>query len=274
MLAQAYGAVERVGMRAGLHRVPAGYYDAICMYHSVRERDRLRPGTSDLTPAQLRAQLAYLDDRFEIVDLDAIVDASAPDRKRVALTFDDGYRDFATNVVPILREFDAPATAFVVPGFLNGDVRRLQAANAGHVFESLTPADLHALVDEPLVTVGNHTRTHHDLGVHHEPDIVREEVLGARDDLEDRFGIEVERFCYPRGNYNATSLDIVEASHSIAVRAESRRGVHPDDNRYRLPRVDAGGGLRAVTWRTCDLNLRLVRTVARRLRSSVEGRPM
>jgi peptidoglycan/xylan/chitin deacetylase (PgdA/CDA1 family) len=273
MLADVYSAIETVGAGARLYRVSAGAYDAICMYHSVRPREDRRPGTSDITPAALHSHLAYLDEHFEIVDLPELVDSRAPDRKRVALTFDDGYRDFATTVVPILRTFDAPATAFVVPGFLEGDVRRRQADNAGHVFETLTPDEVHSLVDEPLVTVGNHTRTHHDLGVHHERDILRGEILGGKRALEDRFGVAVDRFCYPRGSYNATSLAIVESSHSLAVRAESRRGVHPDDDRYRLPRVDGGAGLRALKWRTCDLNLPLVREATRRLRPEAHGRP-
>lgn len=264
MLERAYDTVEQIGVGTGLHRRRTGNYDAIVMYHSVRHSDRVRPGTSDLTPGELRAHLTYLDDHFEIVDVRTVADTTDSGEKRVALTFDDGYRDFVTTVLPILHEFDAPATAFVVPGFLEGDVRRLQAANAGHVFETLTTTDLEALADDPLVTLGNHTRTHHDLGLHHEEDIIREEVIGGKDLLEERFSVDIDLFCYPRGNFNETSLQIVKESHALAVQAESRRCLHPSDDRYVLPRVDGGAGLRAVAWRTADLNVPLVRTAGRR----------
>lgn len=259
MLERAYRTVEAVGVRLRLHRVSTSHADAIVMYHSVRDPERVRRGTSDLTVAQFRAQLSYLDARFELVDLGRLVDTAAPDRKRVALTFDDGYRDFHANVLPLLREYDAPATAFLVPGFLDGDVRRLQAANAGHVYRTLTHAQVCELIDEPLVTVGNHTRTHHDLSVHEERDVLREEIVGGRDALADRFGIEVDRFCYPFGRHNPTSRQQVRESHALAVRAESRRAIHPSDDRHLLPRIDGGLGRRAVAWRASDLNRRLVR---------------
>lgn len=42
--------------------------------------------------------------------------------RAVALTFDDGYRDAATVVAPLLAKHGLPATFFLVPGFLSGQV--------------------------------------------------------------------------------------------------------------------------------------------------------
>jgi peptidoglycan/xylan/chitin deacetylase (PgdA/CDA1 family) len=46
-------------------------------------------------------------------------DAIAPNA--IAVTFDDGYRDLATTVQPLLARADVPATAFVVSGALDSD---------------------------------------------------------------------------------------------------------------------------------------------------------
>jgi peptidoglycan/xylan/chitin deacetylase (PgdA/CDA1 family) len=40
----------------------------------------------------------------------------------VALTFDDGYRDFYENAYPLLEELELPATLFLTTGFVNGDL--------------------------------------------------------------------------------------------------------------------------------------------------------
>ncbi|MGH8931371.1 MAG: polysaccharide deacetylase family protein [Egibacteraceae bacterium] len=42
--------------------------------------------------------------------------------RAVALTFDDGYRDHLTSAIPLLSRLGLPATMFLVPGILAGDV--------------------------------------------------------------------------------------------------------------------------------------------------------
>jgi peptidoglycan/xylan/chitin deacetylase (PgdA/CDA1 family) len=260
-LEDAYGAVAALGARSGLHRLRLGRRNAVVMYHSVREPADVRPGTSDVTVAAFRRHLAYYVREFEVVDLPAVLadDGRAGDAKRVALTFDDGYRDLYTNVRPLLHEFDVPATAFVVPGFLDDANPREQVMNTGHLFDVLTSEQVAELVDDPLVTIGNHTRTHHDLGRHHEHDILESEVLGAKRDLEARFGTTVDRFCYPNGRFNATSVDVVGEGHDIATMDESRRPLLPGEHPLLVPRVDGGLPLRQIRWRLSDVNGALMR---------------
>jgi peptidoglycan/xylan/chitin deacetylase (PgdA/CDA1 family) len=253
-----YEGVCLAGQRLGLHEVRVTNRDGIVMYHSVRDPDRIREPTSDITVAELRRHLAYFDREFEIVDLAALREP-APDRKRVALTFDDGYRDFYTHVRPVLHEFDAPATAFVITGFLDNANPREQVMNTGHLFDTLTGEQVRDLADDPLVTVGNHTRTHHDLGSHGRREIIESEVLGAKEDLEARFGIETDRFCYPNGGYNETSVDVVGSTHAFATMDESMRPLLDDEHAALLPRVDGGLSLERIQWRLADLNGALVR---------------
>jgi peptidoglycan/xylan/chitin deacetylase (PgdA/CDA1 family) len=259
-LVRAYRLLGTAGTLGGLHEPAFTNRDAVLMYHSVRDSEAIREGTSDVTREAFRRHLDYYTDRFEVVDLARVVPGADPDptAKRVALTFDDGYRDFYTEVRPLLHEFDVPATVFVIPGFLDGRHRREQAMNTGHLFDVLTADQIQELADDDLVSVGNHTFTHHDLGRHHDRELIESEVLNARDELEERFGLRVDRFSYPNGGHNATSVEVVRGAHDLAVLDESRRPVRPGDDPMLLPRIDAGLPFEQVKWQLSDASAALV----------------
>jgi len=68
-------------------------------------------------------QLRFLMRQFEIVPLAALADAleseTAPLRRRVALTFDDGLRSNVEVAYPVLRRLGVPATFFVCPALVD-----------------------------------------------------------------------------------------------------------------------------------------------------------
>lgn len=55
--------------------------------------------------------------------LEALGDGRRLPTRAVALTFDDGYRDNLELAVPLLERLQLPATFFLVPGMLSGEVR-------------------------------------------------------------------------------------------------------------------------------------------------------
>lgn len=94
-------------------------------YHSIESTHRwpAAPGTGIAT---FTHHLRMLRRIANVVPLDrALQQLSAggplPPRA-VAITFDDGYRDNLTLGVPALRRFELPATVFLVPGYLSGQV--------------------------------------------------------------------------------------------------------------------------------------------------------
>lgn len=74
----------------------------------------------------LRRQLAVLRRATNIVPLRAALRDLAAGRplppRALAITFDDGYRDNLTIAGPMLRRIGIPATCFLVPGILSGEV--------------------------------------------------------------------------------------------------------------------------------------------------------
>ena len=75
----------------------------------------------------LARQLRALARVANVVPLDTALAALAEGRslpsRPVAITFDDGYRDNLETAVPILRRLGLPATFYLVPGFLDRQVR-------------------------------------------------------------------------------------------------------------------------------------------------------
>jgi peptidoglycan/xylan/chitin deacetylase (PgdA/CDA1 family) len=94
----------------------------ILMYHNFSGPGGSASGA--LSSEATRAQFDYLRRHFRIVPLHQIAGQLAAgkglDSHTVALTIDDGRRDFYQFMFPLLKEFKFPATFFVVSSFIAG----------------------------------------------------------------------------------------------------------------------------------------------------------
>jgi peptidoglycan/xylan/chitin deacetylase (PgdA/CDA1 family) len=221
------------------------------MYHSVGG-----DGWGAISIETFRRHLELLTEWYEVVDLPAVVgpDAAEAPEKRVALTFDDGYADFYTNALPLLREFEMPATVFVI-GETLVDPTFCHDAGAGYTY--MDESQIGTLVESDLVTVGNHTQTHPDVCTL-DDETLADEVAGARRRLESRLGTTVDRFCYPYTRYDSQSAAAVRRSHEYAVVGDDgwvpvTRHTDP----CLLPRVDAESEVARLAWRLADGRMNL-----------------
>ena len=103
---------------------------AIFMLHHVRpaREGAFQPNRHlEVTPDFLRAALCHLrSSEIDIVSMDELHERLVQgrfDRRFAAFTFDDGYRDNHDHALPVLREFDAPATIYVASDFAEGTGR-------------------------------------------------------------------------------------------------------------------------------------------------------
>ncbi|WP_259619441.1 polysaccharide deacetylase family protein [Paenibacillus doosanensis] len=93
---------------------------AVLLYHDIRtEVPPGAAGSSTISTAQLREHLKMLGDRgFRIVTMDEFAGFMLQGKKlpanAVVLTFDDGYETFYREAAPILQEFHATASNFIV----------------------------------------------------------------------------------------------------------------------------------------------------------------
>jgi len=240
--------------------------DVVLLYHSVGGVS----GTDyrwDLPVSVFRDQIAQLSARYELVDLETVATTSDSSRKRVAITFDDGFRNVYENALPVLDEFDAPATLFVCPAFLDGrnaeQLRRRHdlPSSAGTV--AMGADQLRDVAETDRYSIGNHTRTHPDLATLPDREAIEAEVVGAREWLEDMLGVPVDCFSYPYGSYDDRVASVATESHEIVVTSEPRL-VETGDRPTAIPRLDACLPAGTVGFEATDLSATLrngIRTV-------------
>ncbi|WP_051817143.1 polysaccharide deacetylase family protein [Kitasatospora sp. NRRL B-11411] len=217
----------------GLAPGGSGRFPWTLMYHSVA-RDEDDPYLITVSPRRFRQQIRWLAARgLRGVGVGALMRAHALGRARglVGLSFDDGYRDFAEQAVPVLEEYGFTATVYVVAGKLSGhnDWDREGPRKA-----LMSPRQVREVAAAGL-EIGSHGLTHRRLAGLGRRELVAQ-VADSRAALQDVTGEEVAGFCYPYGSYDRAAAEAVgEAGYGYAC-ATGRGG----DDRLALPRCYVG----------------------------------
>jgi len=227
-------AVDRIAAAlavTGAHRLLPVSGPLLVMLHGLG-------GADGVSPALFEALLDRLAERRRIVPLaEAVASLGRAEAAGIAaLTFDDGYVDFAEHALPILARRGLHATLFVPAGLLGAT----NTWDRGHAQERriLDAAALRAL-DPAHVELGAHGLTHCRLaGL--APAALRAETFEARARLEQACGRETRLFAYPYGqldDFDAAAQAAVEAAgFRAACSTHFGRGSRPQE-RFRLRRV-------------------------------------
>jgi peptidoglycan/xylan/chitin deacetylase (PgdA/CDA1 family) len=234
------GTAYRLIHRAGLTRLdwrsvrqPA----TILCYHGVTERPARHPADRYGLHTRLDRfvrHLEHLRSHYRVVSLADLMSAAMGDRalpeRSVVLTFDDGFRNFATVAAPCLVRFGMPATAFVVTDRIGDRLEKPSAWTPADDESSLSWADLQDLMASGLFSVASHSATHARLG-RLSGHALQREVQGSKLALEERLGHPVTAFAYPFGEYtDAAIAEVRAAGYGCAVTTDDppqRGGADP-----------------------------------------------
>ncbi|MFD3735193.1 polysaccharide deacetylase family protein [Streptomyces sp. NPDC058632] len=213
---------------------PPGPVPWVAMYHSVGDCSD-DPYRITVTPERLEGQLAWLRRRgLRGVSVAHLLAARArgEGRRLVGLTFDDGYADFVTDALPLLRRWDCGATLFVLPGRLGGD----NAWDPLGPRKPLLTADGIRYAAAEGVEIGSHGLTHIDL-TRADDLALTAEVTESRERLAELTGARVDGFCYPYGTVDVRAVRAVrEAGYTYACAIDPGPLTGP----HALPRVHIG----------------------------------
>lgn len=169
----------------------------VLMYHRIGNNN-----TSDISVStkNFDRQIAYLKRNFDIVSLDELVENYKHNYRLgkdiVAITFDDGYKDNYLNAYPILRNYNAPATIFLITNFIDKNP------------EMLNSNDILIMLNDKI-TFGAHTLNHKILSeIDHETAWV--EISNSKFMLEEILQKKVKYFAYPKGKKKDFSEAIIQ----------------------------------------------------------------
>ncbi len=208
----------------------------ILMYHYVgpwpEGADELRQGLT-VRPEDFAAQMAYLHARgYVTVSLYDLMEALSLGRplpeRAVVLTFDDGYRDLAEHVAPVMEQYGYTGTVFVVTQLMDEERP-----------EYLTWAQAEALYAAGW-KIEPHTKTH-ELLAGRERDFQLYQMLGSLQTVEAHIGARPRFFAYPSGQYDALSITLAaEMDLWGAVTVDAGR-THTWADRYTWRRLRVSG---------------------------------
>jgi peptidoglycan/xylan/chitin deacetylase (PgdA/CDA1 family) len=224
---------------------PVPWFPSI-MYHRVVDEVTARdPYALQISAQQFERQLAYLrDNGYQAVTSEqalATRDSGDSTARIVVLTFDDGYADFMTHALPLLRKYQYPAVVMLVSGRIGGwntwDAERadpVRLMGAAEIREAASAG----------ITFGSHGTTHRRLSALDAGEVAAEARV-SKNTLEDLLGAPVRIFAYPHGDCTPLVRAAVRDAGYAAAFGNSER-CH---ERFNLSRIDGarlGVGLR---WR-------------------------
>lgn len=200
----------------------AGVPVPILMYHSIY--DAPQSSIFVLSTKELEKDLVYLKENgfhtILIKDLIAYVESTEPlPDKPVVITFDDGYLNNKTNVLPLLEKYDMRAVISIV-----GEFTDIFSETQDHNprYAHVTWNDITELSETGRVEIGNHTYyLHHDSarqGAKKKPkedpesykNMLNQDLLTLQKALTEKSGVTPVTFAYPYGHVSEESLEVIK----------------------------------------------------------------
>jgi peptidoglycan/xylan/chitin deacetylase (PgdA/CDA1 family) len=205
---------------------------AVLTYHSIDDSG----SPISVRPDAFERHVRWLvSGRVQVTALADLAECSV-DAQAVALTFDDGFANFATRAAPLLTAHGLPVTLFVVTDRVGGTNEWNGRPAAGiPTFPLLDWAALERLATAGI-TLGAHTRTHRSLA-QLDAAAIEDEIGGSAECLQSRIGVAPQAFAYPYGDVSQAASERVSATFSWGCTAE-HRAFGPAEQPALLPRLD------------------------------------
>jgi peptidoglycan/xylan/chitin deacetylase (PgdA/CDA1 family) len=166
----------------------------------------------------------------------------------VLITFDDGFKNYITEILPILEDFQIPSILFVTTDYIDTEIpysfvswKRNKRFSQNYLnrchseFKSLTSHDILELNKNPLVEIGAHSCSHPYL-TRITQQLALSEILESKIRLESILGIPIIYFAYPHGDYSKQIVDFVSKNFKLGF-SINRGTINFRSNPHKLCRV-------------------------------------
>lgn len=210
---------------ASPYRVP------VLMYHEIADATATSSPLA-VAPDVFTDQLAYLHDAGfstltagELAAFLADGVGALPERP-VVLTFDDGYGDFYTDGLPVLKQHGFTGTLFQTTGWVGKEGEAKRMLNWREL------AELH----DTGIEIGAHTVRHPQLDQLPEKEL-RDELYISKSVLEDKLGFAVPGLAYPFGYSNQKVREVArELGYTYAYSVDNAQTTDAAE-KFTLPRL-------------------------------------
>lgn len=176
----------------------------ILMYHSISRSANPKFRQLAVPPESFAEQMDYLHQHsYTPINVTQLVRILSQGRQTlpkrpVVLTFDDGFADFFTDALPMLKRHGFTATLYVTTGFIGATSRWLKPE--GETSSAMLTWDQLSEISAEGIECGAHTHFHPQLDTLPLP-VARKEIALSKELLEQHLGKEVSSFAYPFGYF-------------------------------------------------------------------------
>lgn len=224
--------------------------NVVCfIYHRFGE-DRY-PSTS-VSVADFKAHLEYLKNKnFTVMSLSQAIDyvASGDEAKKVAvITVDDGFKSFYTRALPLLRQYNFPATLFLNTETVAGS----DYMDWSEIKEAA----------ENGIEIGNHTHSHAfflNMPREERYKAFKKEIEMTQEIIAKNLEIKPECFAYPYGEFDPEMRSIVKKAGFKAAAAQNSGVIYAGSDRYALPRFPMATAYSAIDQFAEKANMKALR---------------
>ena len=234
------GVEPLIARRSGfkiIGNITSGFYSIhvpILLYHYVEINkdlgDTIRHSLT-VSPYWFKEQAKYLvENNYTTITIEDLAYALEGRKdlplKPVILTFDDGYRDFYTDVYPILKKYNLKATNFVFPNVLDKK-------------NNMDTWMVKEISNSGLVTIGSHTLSHAYLSKLQQS-LAQKEIFESKIVLEQIIEKPVNVFAYPYGAFDKAAVELVQKAGFVAAVSTIKGNNQSLNSLFNLSRIRVG----------------------------------
>ena len=178
----------------------------VLVYHKIDPKPEL--GLSCIDPKTFEKQIDFLISKgFQLVTLSQLDTVSEESDKRIAICFDDGYKNVIDHAYPILKKYSAVATVFIITDYIGR--KNTWDVNLGGIhYEHLDGENIQKLIDAGW-EIGSHALSHRSLRGMGEPELDHQ-LSHSKRMLEHMFSQPVNFFTPPFGSVSPRLLSAVQ----------------------------------------------------------------
>jgi len=167
----------------------------------------------------LENNLCFLKHKTNVISIDDYFSSRLNvDKINIVITFDDGYKGWIDNALPILKKLNLPATFFISSGFVGLSKYDELAYIKKNLFVKmparkitggLTNENVRMLVDKGF-TIGGHTMNHCSLDTINDISKLRYEITEDKIKLEKITGAKINYFSFPTGAHANSQINLID----------------------------------------------------------------